>query len=81
MDQNEWTFRPGQPGPYVVRTESQVSRDHVNMFVGSYPRNQLAADLFFLNADELADEEPVACFDVESYHAATSVVAFPSALD
>ena len=47
MDQNEWTFCPGQPGPYVVKTETQVSRDHVNMLVGSYPRDAPPTDLFF----------------------------------
>ena len=54
----------------------------MNMLVGNYPRDAPSTDLFlFRNADEIADEELVAGFEAESYHAATSVAAFPMVPD
>ena len=60
-----------------MRTETQVSRDHVNMLVGTYPRDAPSSDRFLQNPDDMTDEELVAGFEAEIYHAATSVAAFP----
>ena len=47
------------------------------MLVSSYPRDAPSTDLFFQDADEIADEELVAGFEAESYHVATSAAALP----